>query len=314
MADGLGHRTGGSGWAPTPGRRPRISAVVVSYNTRALLRDALASLAPLAELEIVVVDNASTDGSAAMVAREFPAARLIQSTTNGGFAAGVNLGVQASRGAYLLLLNPDARLPGDALGQLAGLLDARPGAAAAGAALAFGDGRPQASAFRFPGLAQLVLDLFPVRRLQATRLNGRYAPASRSIQVDHPLGACMLVRRSAWDDVGPFDEGYFMYVEEVDWCRRARARGWEVWHVPGAVAVHHGGQATRQQADAMFAQLWRSRLRYYERYHGPLYTRLVRLLVRWGMRAEAARARRRLSGPPLAGRLAAVRAVQELAA
>jgi N-acetylglucosaminyl-diphospho-decaprenol L-rhamnosyltransferase len=92
----------------------------------------------------------------------------------------------------------------------------------------------------------------------------------------------MLIRRAAWDDVGPFDEGYFMYLEEVDWCRRARLRGWQVWHQPQALAVHHGGSSTSQQADAMLAQLWRSRLRYYARFHGPGYNRLLHLLVRVG--------------------------------
>jgi GT2 family glycosyltransferase len=149
--------------------------------------------------------------------------------------------------------------------------------------------------------------------LAGSRLNGRYRPARYPIQIDHPLGACMLVRRAAWDDVGPLDEGYFMYVEEIDWCRRARQRGWEIWHHPRAVAVHHGGQSARQQADAMFIQLWHSRLRYFERHHGPILNCLVRWLVRLGMRAESRRARRALGGRRLEDRLAAISAVRELA-
>ena len=114
--------------------------------------------------------------------------------------------------------------------------------------------------------------------------------------IDYPLGACMLIRRAAWDDVGPLDEGYFMYLEEIDWCQRARRRGWQIWHQPAAVAVHHGGASTRQQPDAMFAQLWRSRLRYYQRFHGPITNRLVHAVVRLGLRrrARSGHAERRL--------------------
>ena len=125
-----------------------------------------------------------------------------------------------------------------------------------------------------------------------TRLNGRIHASAGRRAIDHPLGACMLIRRAAWDDVGPLDEGYFMYLEEIDWCRRARARGWQIWYQPARRAIHHGGASTRQQPDAMFAQLWRSRLRYYQRFHGPAYNRLVHALVRLGLRAGARRADR----------------------
>jgi GT2 family glycosyltransferase len=111
-----------------------------------------------------------------------------------------------------------------------------------------------------------------------TAVNGRIW-SNTPTRIDHPLGACMLIRRAAWEDVGPLDEGYFMYMEEIDWCRRARARGWEVWHQPAAVAIHHGGSSTRQQPRAMFRQLWRSRLRYYSRFQAPTSNRLVHVLV-----------------------------------
>lgn len=293
-----------------------VSALLVAYNTRDLLLAAIRSLdeqtAP--PVQTVVVDNASSDGSADAVAATFPGVALVRSTTNVGFAAGVNHAARLARGDAFLLLNPDAALQPDALEQLCRVLEARPRAAVVGAALRYADGRHQDSAFRFPGLAQLALDLFPVPRLAGSRLNGRY-PRGRTdpFLVDHPLGACMLIRRAAWEDVGQLDEGYFMYVEEVDWCRRARARGWQVWHAPRAMAVHHAGQATRQRPEAMFVELWRSRLRYYARHHRTGYNRLVRTVVRLGMRAEAARARGHLRGPALERRLAAIEAVRRLA-
>src|SRR5262249_7309922 len=159
-------------------------------------------------------------------------------------------------GDLLLVLNSDARPEPGAIDQLADLLDRCPRAALVGPALRYPDGRPQPSAFAFPGLVQVALDLFPIDRLMDTSLNGRIS-AEAPRQVDHPLGACMLIRRAAWLDVGPLDEGYFMYLEEVDWCRRARQRGWQIWHHPGAHVVHHGGSSTSQQPAAMFAQLWR---------------------------------------------------------
>jgi N-acetylglucosaminyl-diphospho-decaprenol L-rhamnosyltransferase len=266
-----------------------ISVLVVSYNTRELLLRALEPLSTAPETEVVVVDNASRDGSADAVAAAFPerAVRVLRSPTNLGFAGGVNLAARHARGEVLLLLNPDAVLPPAGPATLADFLRAHPRAAAVGAALRFADGRPQPAAFRFPGLVQVGIDVFAVGRLAHSRVNGRVPCGPRPVRIDHPLGACMAIRRAAWEDVGPLDEGYFMYVEEVDWCRRARARGWEIWHEPRVVALHHGGAATRQRAEAMFVELWRSRLRYYERYHGPLYNRAVRALVRLGLDAEA---------------------------
>jgi GT2 family glycosyltransferase len=229
----------------------------------------------------VVVDNASADGSADAVASCYPSVHLIRSGVNLGFAAGTNTAARAASSEHLLLLNPDAALRPGALQRLLATLGQHPRAAAIGPTLVYPSGKPQPSAFRFPGLAQVALDLFPIDRLMDTPLNGRIR-ACAPTRIDHPLGACMLIRGAAWRDVGPLDEGYFMYLEEVDWCRRARARGWEIWLEPAAVAVHHAGAATRQRPVAMFEQLWRSRLRYYQRFHGPLYNRVVRALVQLG--------------------------------
>jgi len=261
--------------------------LIVSYNTRELLLEAIGSVIDEAGVEVIVADNGSSDGSAEAVASRFPSVRLVRSAINLGFAGGVNRAAECARGRALLVLNPDARLEPGALDALLELLDRMPKAAMVAPALRYTDGRPQPAAFKFPGLAQLAMDLFPVDRLADSKLNGRIqakAPAS----IDHPLGACMLIRRSAWEAVGPLDEGYFMYLEEVDWCRRARLKGWQIWHHPGAVAVHHGGSSTRQHADAMFVQLWRSRLRYYTRFHGLFYNRVVHALVRVGLRRRGA--------------------------
>jgi GT2 family glycosyltransferase len=265
---------------------PRVSALIVSYNTRELTLEAIRSVVAEPDVETIVVDNASHDGSADAIISAFPKVELIRSEANLGFAGGVNLAARAARGEALLVLNSDARLERGALNLLRDLLDSEPRAGLVAPALHYPDGRPQASAFRFPGLTQVYLDLFPIDRLMDTRINGRITSA-QPVEIDHPLGACMLIRRAAWEGVGPLDEGYFMYLEEVDWCRRARLRAWQIWYQPLAVAVHHGGSSTRQQPDAMFAQLWRSRLRYYARFHGPAYNRMVRALVRLGLRKRS---------------------------
>ncbi len=265
---------------------PRVSVLIVSFNTRQLTLEAVGSVANGPDVETIVVDNASHDDSPEAIAARFPSVRLVRSPTNLGFAGGVNRAASLAGGAALLVLNSDARLEPEALERLCDLLDRLPRAGLVAPALYYPDGRPQAAAFAFPGLLQIALDVHPIDRLMDTRLNGR-VHASRPARIDHPLGACMLIRRAAWDDVGPLDEGYFMYLEEIDWCRRARVRGWQIWQHPGARAIHHGGSSTSQQPEAMFRQLWLARLRYYRRFSGPTYNRVVHALVRIGLRRDA---------------------------
>ena len=266
----------------------RFSIVVVSYNVAPLLARCLDSvLAQLTESdEVVVVDNASHDGSAALVEREYPRVRLIASPENLGFGAGCNRGIAASDGAFVLLLNPDCELAPGSLDGFARFMDSHPRAAVAGGRLRYADGSFQHASFRFPTLWQVALDFFPINwRLTESRLNGRYPRAwdERAFEIDHPLGALMCVRRAAIDEVGGFDEGYFMYAEEVDWCLRFKRAGWQVWHCPDALAVHHGGQSTKQHAAAMFQQLHRSRFRLYDRHYPRWFALAARGIVRLGL-------------------------------
>jgi N-acetylglucosaminyl-diphospho-decaprenol L-rhamnosyltransferase len=233
-------------------------------------------------MEVVVVDNASADGSAALVRERFPAVTLLANPRNLGFGAACNQGLRHSRGRYVLFLNPDAEVQGDSLAGLVRFLDARPRAAAAGGRLRYADGSFQHSAFRFPSLPQVFLDAFPLNwRLQESRLNGRYPREwdSTAFQIDFPLGAFFAVRRTAAEEVGCFDEGYFMYVEEVDWCYRLRQAGWEVWHCPDALAIHHSGRSTAQRPAAMRAELQRSRRRFYRK-HYPVAFRVAARAIR----------------------------------
>ncbi len=293
-----------------------LSVIVVSYNTRDLTLAALA--AALRSLEssglahqVIVVDNASPDGSAEAVRQAFPGLVLIANVENRGFAAANNQGLAVSTGRYVVLLNPDTAVLDDALARLVRFLDGQPDAGACAPSLLYADGRFQPNAFRFPGLAQTFLDFFPLHgRIMESWLNGRYPRAryerGEPFRIDHPLGACLMVRRQVVEQVGPLDEGYFMYVEEIDWCRRIKEAGWSIYCVPQARVIHHAGQSTGQFREAMFVALWRSRLRYFDRYHGPVFRWAVRCVIRLGLWRETRRARRsNLPDDELARRLAA---------
>jgi len=303
-----------------------LGIVTVSYNTRDLLADCLAAALAGIErsglkAEVWVVDNGSQDGSAAMVQASFSGIRLIAHDQNLGFAGGNNLALRQMRmkvrtqPRYLLFLNPDTRVVGNALGEMIGFLDSRPDAGAAGARLVHDDGSFQHSAFAFPGLAQILLDFFPAHhRILESRLNGRYPRrlyrSGKPFSVDHPLGAALTVRGETLSQVGSFDERYFMYCEEVDLCRRIKAAGWSIYCVPSAEIVHLAGQSTRQFRDRMFVALWRSRFLMYERHNSRAFQWAARRLVRAGLKAEARRARAacrdgRMARVELEGRLAA---------
>ncbi|MFN8532296.1 MAG: glycosyltransferase family 2 protein [Dehalococcoidia bacterium] len=298
-----------------------LAVVVVSYNTRELLRDCLRSLADDAPDEVWVVDNGSRDGSPELVRDEFPTVRLICPEKNLGFAAGNNVALARTRADYVCLLNPDTVVHDRALRKLTGYLERHPKVGVVGPQLLNPDGSYQHSAFRFPGLAQAFLDLWPLHsRLLESRLNGRYRQGGQvPFPIDHPLGACLVVRRGAFEEAGLLDPAFFMYCEEIDWCWRIKRAGWQIWSVPSARVTHLGGQSTSQFREAMFVELYRSRLLLYDRYHGPLTRRVYRWLLRWGLgkqlaEAEAQYRAGRISGDDLRARRSASAEVTALVA
>jgi N-acetylglucosaminyl-diphospho-decaprenol L-rhamnosyltransferase len=278
---------------------PKLTVAIVSFNTRRLLEaclsSLLASLADTPELgaRVVVVDNASADGSAAMVRARFPSVDLRASGQNLGFSGGNNLVLREARTPYLLLLNPDTEVRGDAPAALVRFLDAHPRAAAVGGRLIYPDGGFQHSAFRFPTLPMSFLDFFPINhRLSDSRLNGRYPPEryARAFEIDHPLGAALMVRREALDQVGRLDEDYFMYAEEVDLCWRIKQAGWQIWYTPDATIAHHEGAATRQFRGEMLVHLHRSRYRFFAKHYPSWFGPAARAIVGVGVLRDLARA------------------------
>lgn len=303
-----------------------LSVVTVSYNTRELLRACLASiistLPPTISYELSVVDNASADGSAAMVRQDFSEVRLVCNADNRGFAAASNQGLQQSMGRYLLLLNPDTVVRAGALESMLRVLEERVAVGAVGPRLVFPDGDFQHSAFTFPTLPMIFLDFFPLHhRLLDSRLNGRYPrewyQRGEPFPIDHPLGAALMVKRTVMEEVGLLDEGFFMYCEEIDWCLRIKQAGWQILCCPQAEVIHHVGESTSQSKDEMYVELHKSRYFLYEKHYGPLFRRLARRLVRLGVSYQERQACReastgRLEQGALQRRLQAYREVRAL--
>lgn len=302
-----------------------LGIVIVSYNTCQLTLDCLASVyAALAQegltAQVCVVDNASSDDSAAQIAARYPQALLLRSEENLGFAGGTNRGLARLLALdppprHLLLLNPDTLVQPQALSRMVAFLDQHPAVGAVGAQLAYGDGSFQHGAFRFPTLWMAFFDFWTINhRLINSRLNGRYPrrlyEAGEPFPIDHPLGAALMARREALEQVGLLDEGYFMYCEEIDWCLRAKRQGWEIYCVPQARIVHLEGQSTRQFRDRMFIALWRSRFRLFEKHYSAAYRALLRLILRAGLARQSRRVRRMLAE----GQIEAEAAQRQLAA
>ncbi len=288
---------------------PELAVIIVSWNTRELTLDALRTLITDLDVnspgaDVWVIDNASTDGTPDAVRTHFPQVRLVVSDTNLGFAAGNNYALRAMgfsdtpgagdagqqpRAVYLL--NSDTRTQPGATRALYGALLSLPQAGVVGAQLAYGDGSFQHGAFMFPGLGQMIVDLFRVPgRLHDSAFNGRYPRAAYEhgapFPVDHTLGAAMMLRREAIQQTGLFDEHYFMYCEEIDWSMRIRRAGWEIYTVPDARVTHLAGQSTSQVRPQSVVNLWRSRLRLFSMYYSPFKLWLARRLLRLGMQRQ----------------------------
>lgn len=273
---------------------PDLSILIVTYNSRRLIAPLLQRLqTDIAGLraEVVVVDNASADGTASLVRHAFPWVKLVASAVNLGFAAGNNLAALHARGRHLLLLNPDAMPAPGALQRGIALMDSHPGVGLAGGELRGTDGSRQPSARMFPTLRDELFTLsglaarHPRSRLFA-RLDRRWADPEQSAAVDWIPGAFVFIPAAVFKRLGGFDERFFMYYEEVDLCRRLKAHGLEVWYWPELKATHIGGASARTVANARVSrsgsqlESWRMRsaLLYYRKHHGLGATALLHTL------------------------------------
>jgi hypothetical protein len=260
---------------------PELSICILSWNTEALTRDCLASLFAdprSASWQVIVVDNDSADGSAAMVAAEFGAAELICSPRNLGFAGGNNLALNRARGRYLLLLNSDTRVLPGALGHLVDHLEANPAVGAVGPRLVNGSGQLELSCGRAPGLVPEIFHKLLLHRVfPFFRFGGWHHEETRD--VGWVTGACLMVRRQAIDAAGVLDDGIFMCFEDLEWCMRLRACGWHIEYVPGSQVVHLGGQSISQRMGAMLVVSQQSLYYLFQKHFSRAHLHALRLLT-----------------------------------
>jgi N-acetylglucosaminyl-diphospho-decaprenol L-rhamnosyltransferase len=259
-----------------------VSVVVVAYNSLPWLERALESVRGE---ETIVVDNGSTDGSAELVRKRFTEVRLIEQE-NRGMGGGNNTGMRVANGRYFLLLNSDAWIVGDGLRRLIEFADAHPDAAVVGPRLLNPDGTLQRSVRGFPTPWRLATEYLFLRKLapRSRLLNSFYAGGFGHDEVreaDWLYGACLLVRRDATDSVGLFDEDFFLFSEEVDWCYRFRQAGWKVLFFPRAEVVHVGGAS---HGGRMYTENLRGHLRFFAKHHGLRQAERVRRLLAVSLR------------------------------
>jgi N-acetylglucosaminyl-diphospho-decaprenol L-rhamnosyltransferase len=285
---------------------PDVTIIVVNWNVRDLLRkcllslchadrraenlprasghDPLSSAAPESHIEsqIIVVDNASSDGSAAMVKQQFPTVHLIENSDNVGFGAANNQALRLATGAFILFLNPDTEVRPGAVRSLLDFLQERPQVACVGPKLLYADGTTQSSRRSFPSLGTAFVESTILQRYLG------WLPSLRAFyrsddsddeprQVDWLVGACLLVRRAALDEVGAFDERFFMYSEEMDLCYRLSSAGYQTWFVPQAEVLHYEAASSSQDLFRRDVHFHESRYRFFRKHHGVLSA----LALRW---------------------------------
>lgn len=253
-----------------------LSTVIVNYRSRIPLLDCVASLAVDAagyKHEIVVVDNDPAGGTLEELARRFPKVRGIANAENVGFARAVNQGIAATTGTFVMIVNPDCFVERGSTTALVGYLRAHPRTGVVGPRMIGRDGKLQYSARSFPepltflfNRYSLLTRLFPRNKYSRRYLLSDWDHASvRS--VDWLSGACLMVRRSAIEEVGPMDEKYFMFNEDVDWCRRMKLGGWDVVYVPEAMMHHDIGASRRKVAAKVIIERHRGMIHYFHKYH-----------------------------------------------
>jgi hypothetical protein len=268
--------------AEPSGRAPAVSAVVVTFNGLPWVERCLSSLTGV---DTVLVDHGSSDGTVAFVRERFTDVRVIEQE-NVALCAGWNRGLRETAGDLVLIANSDAWLVGDALDRLVEAAQRWPRAAWIGPRLEYPDGSLQRSVRGFPTVWRLATEYLFLRKLapRSRLLNAFYGAGfdhAEERAVDWTMGSCMLVRRQAFDDVGPFDESFFLFSEETDWCRRAADRGWQVVFTPTARCVHVGGAT---HGGRLYRENVLGHLRYLRKHEGRRSAERARTLLRLSLR------------------------------
>ena len=267
-----------------------LSLVIVSWNVRDFLAACLKSIQTNqanVSLEVIIVDSASTDDSVETVrSLSIPWIKVLPQSENVGFTRGNNIALQVAQGRYLMLLNPDTEIVGDALVRMVHYMDSHPDVGILGPHTLNTDGTTQSSRRRFPtfltGLfestwwqsyaPQQILDSYYVRDIADTD----------TADVDWVQGSALLIRRETYEQIGELDEQYIMFSEELDWCKRAKSVGWRVVYLGEASIIHHGGKSTAQVGAFKHIYFQTSKIRYFRKYHGPLVALMLRIFLVMG--------------------------------
>ena len=266
-----------------------LSIIIVNYNTEALLKNCLEtvyrSTIPI-DFEVIVVDNASRDGSREMLKDDFPQVKLIENSENRGFGSANNQAMKIMSGEYALLLNSDTLLPRAAIGELFYFMESCPEAAMACGQLLNRDGSKQNSIAGFPNLLSLMTNTPLLEYLFPARYPSKRYHHAQAIEIDSGVGACLIVRKKAIDEVGMFDERYFFFFEETDWARQMKKMGWKIYFVPSARIFHLQGVSIGDKFPSR-VEFYRSRYQYLKKWNGNLIYAVsvtiifIRLLINW---------------------------------
>ena len=275
-----------------------VSVVIVNWNAGAMLRGCLSALFASEgdrPHQAIVVDNASTDGSESGITSEYPAVQVIQNATNVGFARAVNQGLRVARGQFALVMNPDVILLPSALPRLMEFMTTHPHAGIVGPRLLNSDGTVQGSARRDPsprtalfGRSAPLTQLFPNNPVSQQELPALSVTGDAPVEVDWLSGACLFVRRTAWEQVGLLDEQFFLFWEDADWCLRFRQAGWRVCYVPGAAGTHVIGVSRAKRQLGAVVDFHVSAFRYYRKHRLPSMLHPLTMLVGAGLLASLA--------------------------
>lgn len=268
-----------------------LSIIIVSWNISDLLESCLQSIiygpvgvgletGVMPNVEIIVVDSASHDSTVTMLGEQFPLVKVLPQTENLGFTRCNNIGLQTAQGRYLMLLNPDTEIIGSALPKMIHYLESNPDVGIVGPHTLNSDGTTQSTRRRFPTVP---LAFFESTWLQAyapkAMLDYYYvndAPEDATLDVDWVQGSALMARREVYAQIGGLDEGYVMFSEELDWCKRAKSAGWRVVYLGTAKIIHHGGKSTDQVVANRHIYFQQSKLRYFGKYHGQFIAGVLR--------------------------------------
>jgi hypothetical protein len=269
-----------------------LSVTIVNWNAEDLLIQCLESInqmMPEIKKEVFVVDNGSVNEMTTMIKERFPEVHLIQNQRNVGFAKANNQAFRLSKGKYLLLLNPDTKVNEGAIERLLSFMEVHSEAGVAGGQLLNGDGSKQNSIANFPSLATELLNKSLLRRLFPKKFPGKERNYSEPVEVDSVIGACMMVRRTALEQVGLLDEDYFLFLEETDWCYRMKRAGWKVYHIPQAEVYHFQGKSAGTARKRARVEFYRSRYHFFKKNRGHFQRSalLVGLMIRLGVELVA---------------------------